>query len=84
MGTLAEVMCKGPVAQAICQNLTMHPTPSHADPPYPTWLRSALTLVGEGGGGHWMCEKPLRPLPSQLEPGSGMTVQLAVKVPLVV
>lgn len=32
-----------------------------------------------------MCEKPFpRPLPSQLEPGSGMTVQLAVKVPLVV
>lgn len=31
-----------------------------------------------------MCEKQLRPIPSQLEPGSGMTVQLAVKVPLVV
>lgn len=53
-------------------------------PPPPPRLRLALTLVGVGGGGHQLCEKQLRPIPSQLEPGSGMTVPLAVKVPLVV
>lgn len=62
----------------------MHPALSRADLPHPTWLRLALMLVGGGGDGRRMCEKQLRPLPSQLEPGSGMTVQLAVKVPLVV